>query len=130
MYPEVVYGPTLVKLVASPSSSRSSGGACLPCPFVPFECRAYIRHTRATGPAIPVAAAAAVFANWLRRYWWAVKGPGEWCREEYGRARVSPRGVRRPRRAAQLVFAYRRRPYDTTAVRCLPINGSGGAIYS
>lgn len=33
-------------------------------------------HARATGPAIPVAAAAAVFANWLWRHWWAVKGPG------------------------------------------------------
>lgn len=50
--------------------------------------------------------------------------------EEYGRARVSPRGVRRPRCAAQSVYAYRRRPYDTIAVRCLPINGSGAAIYS
>jgi len=76
--------------------------------------RAFIhRRTRAASPAIPVATAAAVFANWLRRRrrWRASTRGGEGL----GRARVpSSRGVRRPRRV-QSVYTYHRRPYDTTA---------------
>lgn len=83
--------------------------------------RAFIhRRTRAASPAIPVATAAAVFANWLRRRWrWRASTRGE---EGLGRARVpSSRGVRRPRRV-QSVYTYHRRSYDTTASVVRPIN--------
>jgi len=75
--------------------------------------RAFIhRRTRSASPAIPVATAAAVFANWLqrrRRRWAGARGG-----EGSVRARVSSSlGVRRPRRV-QSVYAYHRHPYDTT----------------
>lgn len=77
--------------------------------------RAFIRRrTRAASPAIPVATAAAVFANWLRRRR-RQRRAGARGGEVLGRARVSSsRGVRRPRRA-QSVYAYHRRPYHTSA---------------
>lgn len=92
--------------------SGSCGRACLSGSFVPFECRAYIRHTRAAGPAIPVAAVAStVFANWLRWLWRAV-GQGVWGSVVGKRvARAFHLGACAAPVTVQSVYAYRRRPY-------------------